>query len=245
VSRFPISITPFGEQAVLIEWPEKVEEDILNDILQFTQHLKTRCLEPNHYELVPAYHSLALIRLGETIDFRKLKRDLLSWYAQAGDTALADRYLWSLPVCYDPEFGIDLKSVASALKMTVWEVISKHTDQPYRVYGIGFLPGFMYLGGLPKELELPRKETPRLKVIKGAVGLAGKQTGIYPMESPGGWNNIGNCPIPLFDATKKTPCFVSVGDKVQFYGINSKEHELHTIQAKVGIFEMEKILLNA
>ena len=245
MSRFPISITPFGEQAVLMEWPDKVEEDILDDILQFSQHLRTRYLEPELYELVPAYHSLALISREESIDFTKLKRDLLSWYAQAGETARAERYLWKLPVCYDPEFGIDLETTAKTLDKTVWEVISLHTRQPYTVYGIGFLPGFMYLGGLPSELELPRKETPRLKVIKGAVGLAGKQTGIYPMESPGGWNIIGNCPIPIFDASKDKPCFVGVGDKVQFYGINKKEHELHTIQANVGIFPMEKIILNA
>jgi KipI family sensor histidine kinase inhibitor len=244
VSRFPISITPFGEQAVLIEWPEKIEEDILNDILQFTQHLKTRCLEPDHYELVPAYRSLTLISRDESIDFRKFERDLLTWYSQAVDFDLAERYLWKLPVCYDPEFGIDLDTVSHILAKTVWEIISLHTQQPYTVYGIGFLPGFMYLGGLPKALELPRKDTPRLKVSKGAVGLAGKQTGIYPVESPGGWNIIGNCPIPLFDASKETPCFVGVGDKVQFYGINKKEHELHTIQAKVGIYAMEKIKLN-
>jgi KipI family sensor histidine kinase inhibitor len=245
VSRFPISILPFGEQAVLIEWPDKVEEGILDDILQFSQHLKKHCLDTALWEFVPAYNSLALIGREESLDFRKMKRELQAWYAEAGKTRMPERYLWRLPVCYDTEFGIDLEEVAGILKKSVWDVIALHTRQSYTVYGMGFLPGFMYLGGLPKELEVPRKAVPRLKVTAGAVGLAGKQTGIYPQESPGGWNIIGNCPIPLFDASKEQPCFVGVGDKVQFYGINHKEHELHTIQAEVGIYAMDKVILNA
>lgn len=245
MSRFPISIQPFGEQAVLIEWPDKVEERILDDILQFSQHLKAHCLDTAKWEFVPAYNSLALIGREDTLDFRKMKRELLAWYAHAEQTPMPQRYLWKLPVCYDPEFGIDLSEVAETLKKSVWDIIGLHTARPYTVYGMGFLPGFMYLGGLPKELEIPRKAIPRQKVIAGAVGLAGKQTGIYPQESPGGWNIIGNCPIPLFDASKEEPCFVRVGDKVQFYGINHKEHELHTIQAEVGIYTMEKVMLNA
>ena len=245
MSRFPISIQPFGEQAVLIEWPDKVEEGILDDILQFSQHLKKHCLDTGQWEFVPAYNSLALIGREESLDFRKMKRELQAWYAEAGKTPMPERYLWKLPVCYDTEFGIDLEEVAGILKKSVWDVIALHTGQSYTVYGMGFLPGFMYLGGLPKELEVPRKAVPRLKVVAGAVGLAGKQTGIYPQESPGGWNIIGNCPIPLFDASKEQPCFVGVGDKVQFYGINRKEHELLTIQAEVGIYAMEKVILNA
>lgn len=245
MSRFPIAIQPFGEQAVLIEWPKAVEEGILDDILQFSNHLKKECLDVNQWEFVPAYNSMVLIHRKAIRDFRVMKRELLEWYSQATLTPLPQKYLWRLPVCYDTAFGIDLEELTSSMGVSVWDIIESHTRQPYTVYGIGFLPGFMYLGGLPKELEVPRKATPRLKVIAGAVGLAGKQTGIYPQESPGGWNIIGNCPIPMFDVSKKDPCFVRVGDRVQFYGINRKQHELYTIQAEVGIFAMEKIKWNA
>lgn len=244
MSGYPISIQPFGEHAVLIEWPEKVEEAILDDILQFSEYLKLNCLSPENWEYVPAYNSLALISNLESLDFRKLKRELTTWYDEAKKSVLPEKYLWKLPVCYDPSFGIDLVEVSEALGKSVWDLIELHTQYSYTVYGIGFLPGFMYLGGLPKELEVPRKASPRLKVMAGSVGLAGKQTGIYPQESPGGWNIIGNCPIPIFDISKEKPCLVKVGDKVQFYGINKKEHELHTIQAEVGIFDIEKIKLN-
>lgn len=245
MSQFPISIRAFGEQAVLLEWPEQVEETILDDILQFSHHLKTHHLDPLDWEFVPAYNSLALISRKGKMDFRNFKRELLAWYKEARESAMPDRYLWKLPVCYHTDFGIDLVEVAEKLGKNVWEVIELHTRQAYRVYGIGFLPGFMYLGGLPGELEVPRRQEPRLKVEAGSVGLAGKQTGIYPQQSPGGWNIIGNCPIPVFDPNKEEPCFVRVGDKVQFYGISPKEHELFTIQAEVGIYNMEKVKLNA
>lgn len=245
MSRFNIAIQPFGEQAVLLQWPDHVEEAILHDILRFSEHLKKNCLDPDQWEFVSAYNSLTLIGRMEKLDFAKMKRELLTWYKEAKDMPLPQRYLWKLPVCYDPQFGIDLEDVATTLNMSVWDVIQMHTEQAYTVYGIGFLPGFMYLGGLPPDLEVPRRAEPRLKVMAGAVGLAGKQTGIYPQESPGGWNIVGNCPIPLFDPAKSPPCFVGVGDKVQFYGINKKEHELHTIQAEVGIYTMEKIKLDA
>lgn len=124
--------------------------------------------------------------------------------------------------------------------MSTKELIEMHTKQPYLVYGIGFLPGFMYLGGLPEALETPRKSTPRLAVPKGSVGLAGKQTGIYPQDSPGGWNIIGNCPIPIFNINKEPPCFINVGDRVQFYPITKAEYELHRIEAEVGIYRIEK-----
>ena len=129
--------------------------------------------------------------------------------------------------------------------MSITQVVETHTDQTYTVYGIGFLPGFMYLGGLPESLEVPRKETPRLRVEQGSVGLAGKQTGIYPQESPGGWNVIGNCPIPIFNVDQPEPCFVDVGDRIQFYSITRAEYDLHRIEAEVGIYNIEKSVLDA
>lgn len=245
MSQFPITIQPFGEQAVLIQWPEEVREPLLFDVLRFTAYLKEQCLDNHSWEFVPAYHTLALIRREGIPDFGKIKRQLLGWYPEASNMPLPKRNLWKLPVCYDPDFGIDMEEVSNRLHLSVWEVIRLHTESVYTVYGIGFLPGFMYLGGLPSELEIPRRETPRMEVAAGAVGLAGKQTGIYPQPSPGGWNIIGNCPIPMFNASKDPPVAIQVGDQVQFYGISHKEYELITIQNEVGIFAIEKIPLHA
>jgi len=245
VKKYPISIRPFGVHAVLIEWPEKVEEAILNDILSFIAHLRQNCLKEGNWELVPAYNSLTLILRYDTIDFDTFKAQLEAWYAEKKDVNGVQNYLWRFPVCYDESFGIDLEEVAQRLNLSVAALIEKHTTNVYTVYGIGFLPGFMYLGGIPKDLEIPRRASPRAKVLKGAVGLAGKQTGIYPQESPGGWNILGNSSVPIFDPKKDTPCLVKVGDKVQFYSISKAEYDLHKIEAEVGIYQMEKIKIDA
>ncbi len=197
------------------------------------------------WEFVPAYNSLTLIKRGDTIDFDKYTIELQEIYREKKTFPKKEKFLWRLPVCYDPEFGIDLAEVADRLQIKVPELIAMHTGNTYIVYGIGFLPGFMYLGGLTAALEIPRRATPRLKVAKGSVGLAGRQTGIYPQESPGGWNIIGNCSVPIFDATKDRPCFVSVGDRIQFYAISRAEYELHKIEGEVGIYQVEKIKWDA
>jgi KipI family sensor histidine kinase inhibitor len=228
-----------------VEWPEKVDTDILEDILQFIQYLRATHLQDKDWEMVPAYHSLTLIHYGSNIRFEEFKEQLQQWYSQRTSSPKAERFLWKLPVCYDGEFGIDLPEVSEKLGKSIPEIVSLHTGHVYTVYGIGFLPGFMYLGGLPESLEVPRKQQPRLKVAKGAVGLAGKQTGVYPQESPGGWNIIGNCPVPIFNKDSKDPCFVKVGDKIQFYPIKRSEYDLFTIQGEVGIYQLKKTRLDA
>ncbi|MEO0526653.1 MAG: 5-oxoprolinase subunit PxpB [Bacteroidota bacterium] len=244
MSTYPITVKPFGAHAVLVEWPHKVEEAILGDVLQFCKYLEKR-LDKNNWEYIPAYNSLTLIHRKEIIDYVKLKKALKDWYAENENSEPSSKFLWRLPVCYDLDLATDLEEVAHKLKKTVSEVMALHTQHIYTVYGIGFLPGFMYLGGLPMSLEVPRKSTPRLKVDKGSVGLAGKQTGIYPQESPGGWNIIGNCPIPIFNMNKEEPCFVSVGDKIQFYPISRAAYDLHKIEGEVGIYQLEKLEIDA
>ncbi|MBT8298133.1 MAG: 5-oxoprolinase subunit PxpB [Maribacter sp.] len=245
MTNYSISIRPFGEHAILIEWPNKVDEDILEDILQFGSYLKLECLDPKEWELVPAYNSLTLIQRKQSINFEVFKEKFEAWYPERGSANHRDKYLWKLPVCYDLDFAIDLAEVAKELGQSIEKIIELHTSHIYTVFGIGFLPGFMYLGGLPKSLEVSRKAEPRQKVAKGAVGLAGKQTGIYPQESPGGWNIIGNCSVPIFDASREDPCFVNVGDKIQFYAISRAEYKLHKIEGEVGIYQFEKIKLDA
>ena len=245
MSTYSISIRPFGVHAVLVEWPQIVEEAILYDILEFTQYLQSDCLDALKWEIVPSYNSITLIHREKPINFNDFKKKIEGWYTEEFNLNARQRLLWRLPVCYDLEFGIDLPEVSKKLNKSIAEVIELHTAFQYTVYGIGFLPGFMYLGGLPAELEVPRRAEPRLNVQKGAVGLAGKQTGVYPQESPGGWNIIGNCSVSMFNPKNENPCFVNVGDKVQFYSIERAEYDLHKIESEVGIYKLEKIKLDA
>ena len=240
MGAYDINIRPFGERAIIITWPDRIEEAILDDIIAFKNQLEDTAFQSDKWELVAAYNSLTLINNYKSVELSKYEDKLTQAYKSDRSSLATTRWLWKLPVCYDSSFGIDLGEVSDTLQMSVKEVVHMHTRQPYLVYGIGFLPGFMYLGGLPQTLEVPRKPIPRLDVHKGSVGLAGKQTGIYPQESPGGWNIIGNCPIPIFSVSKDPPCFISVGDRVQFYEISKAEHELHRIEAEVGIYRIEK-----
>jgi len=242
---YPISVKPFGAYAVLVEWEEKVDEFILDVILQFKDYLKSNYLVEDEWEFIPVYNSLTIINRTQIIDYKTFSKSIHTWYSEKKEVFVNQKFLWRLPVCYELDFGIDLQIVSKVLRVRIPEIISLHTSNTYTVYGIGFLPGFMYLGGLPKELEIPRKETPRLKILEGSVGLAGKQTGIYPQESPGGWNIIGNCPIPIFNVTNESPCFVSVGDKIQFYEVSKASYNLHKIENEVGIYKIEKHTIDA
>ena len=239
MSQYPISLKPFGEQAILIEWPSRVEEEILHNLLEFAEFLRKEKLGEQNWEYILAYNSLTLVHNTAIDSLENLISEIKQWYEQPKGELPLQRQLWRLPVCYDHEFGLDLPEVAERLGMSEEKVIELHSSHVYTVYGIGFLPGFMYLGGLPESLEIRRKEHPRLHVDKGSVGLAGKQTGIYPQDSPGGWNIIGSCPIPIFNVEKPKPCFVNVGDRIQFYPVNRAAYDLHKIETEVGIYNIE------
>lgn len=244
MKSYPINIKPYGQRAVLVEWPNNVDESILEDILQFIECFKT--LNLPGWEMSAAYNSLTLVNSKEEVDFENIEKLILECYSKRMDSKVKnERFLWKIPVCYDVDFGIDIEEVSKTLKLSIKELIELHTSFEYTVYGIGFLPGFMYLGGLPATLEIPRRKEPRLSVAKGSVGLASKQTGIYPQDSPGGWNIIGSCPIPIFNPSLEKPCFVNVGDKIQFHNISRAEYDLRKIEGEVGIYKPEKITLDA
>ena len=137
-----------------------------------------------------------------------------------------------VPVVYGGDFGPDLKSVASAQSLSVEAVVALHSEALYRVCLIGFTPGFPYLGGLPETLATPRLPTPRASVPAGSVAIGGRQCGIYPVNSPGGWSILGRTPLRLFDVEKLEPCLLSPGDEVVFRRIC--EQEFSEIASQVG-----------
>jgi inhibitor of KinA len=167
-------------------------------------------------ECVPAYGSLT-VYFNEHVSASGVRSLLSDLSAQVSNISLAtEGKQISIPVCYDPSLGIDLPWVSSHLNLSLEEIISLHTSVVYRVYMIGFIPGFPYMGTLPEQLEVPRKQTPSMKIPAGSVAIAGKQTGIYPAEVPGGWQVIGRTPLRMFDPTKSPCSFLNAGDIVQF-----------------------------
>ena len=132
----------------------------------------------------------------------------------------------ALPVCYGGRHGPDLEAVAAFAGCSVDEVVARHSGAEYRVYMLGFLPGFAYLGSVDPRLAVPRRRSPRLRVPAGAVGIAGLQTGVYPLEAPGGWNLIGRCPVRIFDLERAEPFRLRAGQRVRFEPITEAEYSL-------------------
>ena len=130
---------------------------------------------------------------------------------------------WTIPICYDEEFAIDIKEISEHTKQDFEEIKQKHLNKSYDVQIIGFLPGFLYLGDIDKSLNIPRKKTPRVSIPEGSVGIAGNQTGIYNINSPGGWNIIGKIPLKLFDKSKIPPIDIQQGDKIKFHEIKKDD----------------------
>ena len=235
---------PFGKHAILIEWPAIIDENILENVLKF----KNVILKNNSkviVDVINAYNSLTIFyhTTIENIDSEILA--LKSIFEMLDSSNEMKNMLWKIPVCYDEKFGVDLEEISRRNKLKNNDIVSLHSKPIYTVYFIGFLPGFLYLGGLDEKLHFPRKATPRLKVEKGAVGIGGEQTGVYPQESAGGWNIIGNSPIEFFDRKKEHPCFAQAGDKVEFIPIDLKRHEEIANLVAYKRYHIESEVLNA
>ena len=152
-----------------------------------------------------------------------MSKQMEALLSQSIDTHVADFRNVMVPVCYSRKYGLDLDAISEHTKLPVEEIIHLHTATKYKVYMIGFLPGFAYMGDVDDSIAVLRKPEPRTRIEAGSVGIAGKQTGIYPLASPGGWQIIGRTPVILFDTKKETPAFFRAGDEVQFYPITEDE----------------------
>ena len=235
---YNLTYKPFGERAILIEWPTKIDGDILNDIIIFKSIIAEKNIK-SIIELKSAYNSLLIIYDAVCRNFEKEVNVLKNIYNSHSIPYDSLSTLWKIPVCYDESFGIDLKSISAEKKLSVTEIIERHATAIYTIYFIGFLPGFLYLGGLDDVLHMPRKSTPRLIIEKGAVAIGGHQTGVYPTDSPGGWNIIGNSPIAFFNPKNNPPCFAKAGDRISFIPISIKSYSDIKILVEAGVYELE------
>ena len=175
-------------------------------------------------DLVPSYASLLVIYDINVCDHFEIKRRLREALYDPDITNLGERDLVILPVYYSLESGPDLKTIADRSNISTDEVIDIHLGREYRVYAIGFAPGFAYLGEVDERIATPRLATPRPMVPRGAVAIADRQTAVYPAQSPGGWNLIGLCPTRMFDPSREPSMPVKVGDQIKFERIDRDEY---------------------
>jgi inhibitor of KinA len=213
-SNEPI-IKMFGD-AILIAWKQEVSQRTHQKVLSAEKLLKHE-FSQEILSLTISYNEI-LVKLNKDIELEKTLQKLkeVIWTESIAPIKTTK---WFIPVCYDQEFGIDLNDFALAKNMSIEEIITLHTAPVYRVYFIGFLPGFLYLGGLDENLYKTRRSSPRQVISKGSVAIGGQQTGIYPFDSPGGWHIIGRTPVPMFQVSESPPSFFRAGDEVIFYKI--------------------------
>ena len=245
MKSFELTYKPFGKSALLIEWPAKMSPEILENILAFNQKIKTAD-KKYIIEIIQSINSVTVIYQSELISFNKVQSEMDQLYKSESRSVNKNIFRkWKIPVCYDISFGLDLKEMALDKELSISEIIGLHANRSYKIYAIGFLPGFLYLGGLSEELYIPRKSEPRLDITKGAVGIGGTQTGVYPNNSPGGWHIIGNTPISFFDVARESPCFANPGDEIEFVPITKKEHAIIQKQINSGTYKLESEVINA
>jgi inhibitor of KinA len=240
-----MEIVPLGDSAVIVRMRERFDdapEQTLDTVLRAFQQLENAAI-PGVIELAPAYTSVTVffnpITVAKATETSGEVFDWLVTRIRAAVAAGADRVrhrtatqrrvrLVEIPVCYDREFALDIDDVARRAAISPDEVIRFHSAAEYRVACIGFVPGFPFLAGLPKELATPRRDVPRKQIPPGSVGIGGAQTGIYPLRSPGGWNLIGRTPLRLFDSQKNPPALLRAGERVRFRKISRDEFEALT-----------------
>ncbi|MBL7738413.1 MAG: 5-oxoprolinase subunit PxpB [Chitinophagaceae bacterium] len=227
----PYRIFPLGDAAITVDFGNIIDESINRHVLRLFDELKNNPW-PGMTEVVPAYSSLAIYY--HVPEVKKSNSslsafDIVSMRAkELMEMSLPEKEKASeivrIPVCYEKEMAPDIEHLAGARNITIEELIRLHTSKEYRVYMLGFLPGFTYMGEVDDAISMARKSQP-VTVPAGSVGIAGRQTGIYPMECPGGWQIIGKTPVKLFDPEKEDPVALKAGDSVRFFSISKDEFE--------------------
>ncbi|WP_255594105.1 5-oxoprolinase subunit PxpB [Pontibacter sp. HSC-14F20] len=221
---------PLGDSAITVQFGDNIDKATHTRVRAFSSYLERHPFI-GFVEQVPAYTTVTVYynpweasEQGFHNPYTRVTEQLqhILKVARENDKAAAPRVV-EIPVCYNGSFGPDLEYVARHTRLTPQEVIASHLRCKYRVYMIGFAPGFPYLGGMAKKLTTPRKQNPKPHIPAGSVGIAGGQTGIYPIETPGGWQLIGRTPLLLFDPNREQPSLLQAGDEVKFVAISEDE----------------------
>ena len=212
-------LLPAGDSALVVEYGDRIDPAINRRVRELFLAIEQARVH-GVVDLVPTYRSLLVYYDPLSLTLGELKDRLLDLDARRGDLQLAPPQVIDIPTVYGGEFGPDLGFVAGHNGLTEQEVIDIHTGTDYLVYMMGFSPGFPYLGGMSERIAAPRLKTPRTAIPAGSVGIAQQQTGIYPVESPGGWQLIGRTPVRLFDPDRRPPVLVEAGDYLRFVPIN-------------------------
>ncbi|MGI5948723.1 5-oxoprolinase subunit PxpB [Peptoniphilus sp.] len=243
-----IKFLPAGDSALVMEFGDTIEKEINANIAAVVENLKKEKVD-GVVDILPTYRSILINYDPIKLTFNELV-DILNNLKTGGAGNVSEYVrLVEIPTLYGGEYGPDIAFVAEHANMSEDEVIKIHSGTDYLVYMMGFMPGFTYLGGLDERIATPRLKSPRLKIEPGSVGIASNQTGMYPLESPGGWQLIGRTPVKLFDETVNPPVFIQAGDYIRYVPITEDEYnkikkQVDNKEYKVKIEKVKRSELN-
>jgi inhibitor of KinA len=220
-----MTLSALGDSALVLSLSEEVNDLVSVQVRAVADALRAESIA-GVVDVVPAFGAVTVFfDISRVGGYSRFEARLAELAGRAADSAPRPSNVRTveIPVCYDREFGFDLDEVAAHIGTTSEQAIDWHVSAEYRVHAIGFVPGFGYLGGLPRKLNVPRRATPRPSVAAGSVGVGGALTGVYPVATPGGWNIIGRSPLRMFDPLRDEPATLRAGDRVRFRRITREE----------------------
>ncbi|MCW3804324.1 5-oxoprolinase subunit PxpB [Plebeiibacterium marinum] len=221
-----MKILPSGDSAFLLKLGDVISHEI-HIRVQGLYHLITNAEIEAITDIVPSYCDILVHYNPSIINYKDLLKEIKLLYTRISDTKLPPAQTITIPVLYGGAHGFDMETVQKHTSFSEKEIIKLHSSEKYLVYMLGFTPGFCYLGGMNPELSTPRKKIPSQMIPAGSVGIAAGQTGIYPIDSPGGWQIIGRTPLKLFDPSNEHPFLLKAGNYIKFEPITKNEYEAY------------------
>lgn len=216
-------VLPVGDQAMVIEFGSSIDDIINQKVVKLSSILRNQRI-PGIVDIMSTYRSVMIFYDKTKTNFYRLSKIVKKYSSKEQKEINIETRTLLIPCCYEDEYSKDLDDMESALDLSRSEIVNIHSERAYKVYMLGFLPGFVYLGGLDRRIHMPRLKTPRLKIPERSVGIGGNQTGVYPMESPGGWRLIGKTPVDFYNPRKEKPILCQAGDIIKFFSVTSSEY---------------------
>ncbi|MEH7611650.1 5-oxoprolinase subunit PxpB [Gottfriedia acidiceleris] len=234
-----LDIFPLGCSGLVCYLGDSISMETNNLVHAFSEYLKTKLMTKIR-AVVPSYHSITIFYDSINCSYTDINQEIKSHFNRYNGSKINREHIISeIPICFNATFGTELQKIAEDNKLKTEEVVRLYLEKVYPIYMIGFIPGFPYLGGLNPKLSTPRLIKPKT-VLKGSVGIAGNQTGIYPFESPGGWNIIGRTPISIFSTKNNGTENFKPGDLVKFFEITIEEFNQIEQLVKVDNYSIKK-----
>lgn len=218
-----VKFFPAGDHAMVVEFGNIIAENINQKVHALAGWIEEKQIE-GVVELLPTFRSLMIYYDCHVVSFERLKRKVSEFDDTKVSAGAKKKKIIKVPCCYGARFGSDLHDMEKILGIDKDEIIRIHSSVCYKIYMLGFLPGFVYLGGLDKRIEVPRLSSPRVKINPGSVGIGGNQTGVYPVASPGGWRLIGGTPLDFYDPDREKPILCNAGEYIRFVPIHIDEY---------------------